>query len=73
MDEEVMAILCKWSKEAVVHCFDANGIKVNLENNPALDRSLSSCINAVVNEILTMFDERAKELGPPSAHGGWEP
>ena len=65
MDEEVMSILCKWSKAAVVHCFDANGIRVDLESNPALDSSLSSCMDAVVSEILTMFDERVRELEPP--------
>jgi hypothetical protein len=71
LDEEVMAILSKWSKAAIIHCFHANGAKINLENNPALDRSLSSCMDEVVNEILTMLDERARELGSPSTCERW--
>lgn len=64
--EETIDVFCKWSKDAIVQCFSANGVAVDLASNAKLDAALNACLNGVIKEALALYEEalieRSKDI-----------
>lgn len=61
IDQETIDIFCKWSKQAIVQCFSANGFAVDLARNAQLDASLTGCLNGMIKDILVFYEESLLE------------
>lgn len=59
--EETIDVFCKWSKDAIVQCFSANGIAVDLTSNAKLDAALKVCLNGVIKDVLALYEEALME------------
>lgn len=55
--EETIDVFCKWSKNAIVKCFSANGVAVDLARNIELDAALDGCLNGVIKDVLALYEE----------------